>query len=37
MAHVPLKYGIIQLPHVLIADDFNNWAGHFLAIQIDSL
>lgn len=32
-----ITYGCSGLPHVLIVDDFNNWAGHLLAIHIDSL
>lgn len=37
-SHVWLvKHGSVESPHVLITDDFNNWTGHLLAIQIDSL
>lgn len=29
--------GCVDSPHVLIADDFDNWTGHFLPIHVDSL
>lgn len=28
---------LLMSPHVLITDDFYDWTGHLLAIQIDSL
>lgn len=28
---------LLKSPHVLITDDFYDWAGHFLTIHIDSL